>query len=80
MAESDFHDVLTAQLCMIAESQRRKYAELVLRAIPRAIEFGLGMRIFEEVYTDLCVEVLRDSHQNDLSLREALVGKMPDLI
>ncbi len=80
MAESDFHDVLTAQLGMIAEPQRRRYAELVLRAIPRAIEFGLGMRIFEEVYTDLCVEVLRDSLQNERSLREALVGKMPDLI
>ena len=80
MAESDFHDVLTAQLGMIAEPQRRRYAELVLRAIPRAIEFGLGMRIFEEVYTDFCVEVLQNSHPNERSLREALVGKMPDLI
>ncbi len=80
MAESDFHDVLTTQLGLIAEPQRRRYAELVLRAIPRAIEFGIGMRIFEEVYTDFCVEVLRDSHPNEGSLREALVGKMPDLI
>jgi SpoVK/Ycf46/Vps4 family AAA+-type ATPase len=80
MAESDFHEVLTAQLGMIAEPQRRRYAELVLRAIPRAIEFGLGMRIFEEVYTDFCVEVLQNSHPNERSLREALVGKMPDLI
>lgn len=80
MLESDFHEVLTAQLGLIAESQRKRYAELVLFAIPRAMEFGIGMRIFEEVYTDLCVEVLRESHPNDCSLREALVGKMPDLI
>jgi SpoVK/Ycf46/Vps4 family AAA+-type ATPase len=80
MAESDFHAVLTTQLRLIAEPQRKRYAELVLRAIPRAIEFGLGMRIFEEVYTDFCVEVLQNSHPNERSLREALVGKMPDLI
>jgi len=60
MTESDFHQVLRDRLGQIPVNYRKRFAELVHRAIPRAMEFGLGMRIIEETFTNLCVEILRN--------------------
>lgn len=57
MTLDDYSAILASQAECLPEWQRNRFIELVTRAFPRAIEDGLGMRIFEEVYTDLCLEL-----------------------
>jgi len=60
MEHGDYLEVMEVQSSLLPDKQRARFAELVVRSIPRAIEDGLGMRIFEEVYTDLCMEMMPD--------------------
>jgi hypothetical protein len=54
MTEHDFLEVMTAQLQLLPEWQRLRYAVPVVQVIPAAVENGLGMRIFEEIHARLC--------------------------
>ena len=52
--------------------------ELVLAAIPKALQFGLGMRVVEEVFTDLCVEILQNCTGDQEAFREIVLGYSRD--
>ncbi len=78
MTDDDFHHVLRNQLTLIPASYRDRFADLVHRAIPRALEFGLGMRIFEEIYTDLCVEIINNCAGDEQVYRDVLTGSGHD--
>lgn len=80
MSENDYHDVLRSQLLLIPEGQRERFGQLVRRSIPRALEFGLGMRMFEEVYTDLCVEVLHNCAGDEFVFKDVLANQSNRLI
>lgn len=59
MQEEDYFSVMTSHLDFIPKLHREHYRTMVLGAIPTAIEQGLGMRIFEEVYSDFCTWLLQ---------------------
>jgi hypothetical protein len=58
MQEEDYLSVVKSQLNFIPKLHRERYRRMILAAIPVAIEQGLGMRIFEEVYSDFCTWLL----------------------
>jgi ATP-dependent Clp protease ATP-binding subunit ClpA len=74
MTESDYLAVLTAEILRLPEELRLTYATLVVREIRSAVDNGLGMRIFEEVYTQLCVEEIRRSGDNQEAAMRRLTG------
>lgn len=57
MKREDYLEVLTSLSGLLPIWQRDRFNELAIRSFPRALEDGLGMRIFEEIYTDLCIEM-----------------------
>ena len=60
MTQGDFYTVLRDQLTLIPTEYRHRFKEMVHIAIPKALEYGLGMRVFEEIYTDLCCEIIQN--------------------
>ena len=74
MTESDYLAVMSAQILRLPVDLRLRFATLAVREIPGAIEQGLGMRIFEEVYTQLCVEEIRRSGDNHEAAIKRLTG------
>lgn len=74
MTESDYLAVMSAEILRLPVDLRLRFATLAVREIPSAIEQGLGMRIFEEVYTQLCVEEIRRSGDNHEAAIKRLTG------
>lgn len=74
MTRTDFTIVLENQLHLIPRNYQNRFIQLVTEAIPRALEHGLGMRIFEEIYTDLCCEIFRKCTNDPEVCRDVLVG------
>ncbi len=74
LTRTDFTIVLENQLHLIPRNYQNRFIQLVNEAIPRALEHGLGMRIFEEIYTDLCCEIFRNCTNDPEVCRDVLVG------
>lgn len=74
MTEADFHKALKDRLALVPEGYGQRFTELVLAAIPRALEHGLGMRMIEEVFTDVCIEMLRKCKGDQEAFREVVFG------
>ena len=75
MTRQDYLDVTLSQVELLPQTHRLRFADLAVNAIPTAIEHGLGMRMFEDAYTKLCMEVVRDSCGDDTVFRDMLVGR-----
>ena len=78
MTEKDYHHVLEERVGLVPVKYRKRFEELVLAAIPKALEFGLGMRVVEEVFTDLCVEILQNCTGDQEAFREIVLGYSRD--
>jgi len=66
LTQADYMQVLIGVIKVLPPHQHVRFAELCLPAINVALGKGLGMRIFEEVYTTLCTEeILRESQQDE---------------
>ncbi len=74
MTESDYLAVMSEEILRLPVDLRLRFAILAVKELPSAIENGLGMRIFEEVYTQLCVEEIRRCGDNHEAAIQRLTG------
>lgn len=74
MTEADFRQVLDDRTALVPVNYRKRFSELVHAAIPKALEYGLGMRVLEEVFTNLCIEIIHDCDRDQGRFREIVLG------
>lgn len=77
MTEADYLHAMTSLSARLPDNQRFRFAELAIKSIPSAVEEGLGMRIFEEVYAAFCAEVYHRVAGDPVVLEEILTGIQP---
>ena len=77
MTEADYLHAMTSLSAQLPENQRFRFAELAIKSIPSAVEEGLGMRVFEEVYAAYCAEVYHRVAGDPVVLEEILTGIHP---
>ena len=75
LSESDYLAVMMEEALLLPEKQRLKFVALVVNQINNALDNRLGMRIFEEAYTQLCVEEIRRCGDNHEAAMHCLTGR-----
>ncbi|MBC7980363.1 MAG: ATP-binding protein [Armatimonadetes bacterium] len=72
MTEADYLHAMISLSGRLPVNQRCRFVELAIKSIPSAVEDGLGMRVFEEVYAAFCSEIYHRVAGDPMVLEEIL--------
>lgn len=73
MKEQDYLEVMAAQIGLVPNAYQLLYEVMIRQAIPAAVEHGLGMRMFEEIYAQFCTRLLQDCCYDEFVFKQILL-------